>query len=130
MTRSLLFIESAPILLPLKKTLRRRDLFIFECQTAEKGLQVLRYLRFDFILIDLFIPGPVSGYDFCKKLKEDSRTKDIPLFLYSNQPLAEEIARSYFFELKADRLIFPPFEPAHLYQQICFTLESGQKETL
>ena len=122
-THSLLFIESVPILLPLKKILRNRNLFVFECQTPEKGLHVLQAFQFDFILIDLFIPGPPSGYDFCKKVKEDCRTKNIPLFLFCAHRLPHEIARSYFFELKTDRLIFPPFDLAQLYQQICLTLK-------
>jgi DNA-binding response OmpR family regulator len=102
--------------------LRKRNFFIFECPAPEKGLHLLQEFRFDFILIDLFIPGRLSVYDFCKQLKEDSKTETIPLFLFSNHPLPQEIARSYFFELKADRLIFPPFDLASLYQQICLTL--------
>src|SRR5581483_6088884 len=122
--RSLLFIERSPALRPLKKLLRKRNLFIFECPAPEKGLRLLQEFRFDFILIDLFIAGSLNGYDFCKKLKEDPGTKAIPLFLFSNHPLPQEVARSYFFDLKADRLIFPPFDLAPLYQQVCFVFQS------
>jgi response regulator RpfG family c-di-GMP phosphodiesterase len=125
--RALLFIENIPVLLPLKKTLRKRTLFIFECHTPEQGLRILQAFQFDFILIDLFNPGPLSSYDFCKKIKEDSRTKNIPLFLFCKHPLPHEIARSYFFELKIDRLIFPPFDLARLYQEICLILQFNQE---
>lgn len=128
--RSLLFIDRSPVLLPLKKTLRKRNLFIFECSTPEKGLHLLQEFRFDFILIDLFLPGSLSGYEFCEKVKEDPVTETIPLFLFSGHPLPQEIARSYFFELKADRLIFPPFDLASLYQQICLMLDSDRESAV
>jgi response regulator RpfG family c-di-GMP phosphodiesterase len=121
-TRSLLFVERAPILLSVKKTLRKQNWFIFECQSPEQGLHVLQEFRFDFILIDLFLSGQMSSYDFCKKLRESSQTESLPLFLFCSHPLPPQIARNYLFELKADRLIFPPFEPAQLYQQICLIL--------
>jgi response regulator RpfG family c-di-GMP phosphodiesterase len=121
--RSLLFVERAPILLPVKKTLRKQNWFIFECPSPEQALHLLQVFQFDFILIDLFLSGQLSSYDFCKKLKENSRTERLPLFLFCGHPLPLEIARNYLFELKADRLILPPFEPAHLYQQICLILQ-------
>lgn len=129
-TRSLLFIDRSPALLPLKKLLRKRNFFIFECSAPEKGLRLLQEFRFDFILIDLFIPGPLSGEDLCRKLKADLKTKTIPLFLFSDRPLPQEIARSYFFELKPDRLIFTPFELPSLYQQICLILQSNRENAL
>src|SRR3569832_278818 len=122
--RSLLFIDRSPALVPLKKLLRKRNFFIFECPAPEKGLRLLQEYRFDFILIDLFIPGPLSGEDLCRNLKADALTKTIPLFLFSNRPLPQEVARNYFFELKPDRLIFTPFDLPSLYQQICLILQS------
>lgn len=127
LTRSLLFIERAPILLSLKKALRKQNFFVFECQTMEQGLNILGQVRFDFILVDLLIPGSLSSYDFCKKLKENPDTSAIPLYLFCNHPLPQEIARDYFFELKADRLLLPPFDPAQVYQQICLTFQSGRE---
>ncbi|HEY5600102.1 MAG TPA: response regulator [Candidatus Manganitrophaceae bacterium] len=118
-TRLLLFVDKAPALLPLKRRLRRRNLIILECPEAEKALSAVPRFEFDLILIDLLLPGDFSGYDLCRRLKENDLTRAVPIFLFCDHPLPFEVTRSYTFELKAQRLIIPPFDPETIDRQIC-----------
>lgn len=122
-TSSLLFVESEPLLLPLKSSLRKRRLFVFESRSSETALHITRHFRFNLIFVDLLIPSRLSGYDLCKKLREDPLTWKTPIFLFCNHSLPPIIVDDYFFELKAERLILPPFNLEEVSRQICLLLQ-------
>ena len=93
---------------------------VVECHSAEEARREIERFRFDLIFIDLLIPGEPSGYDLCKALKEDERTKEIPIFLFCDHRLPPQVVFGYFSELKAQRFIVPPFDPVKLCDQIRF----------
>ena len=63
----------------------------------------------DLILLDIVMPG-VDGYEVCRQLKEDERTRDIPvIFLTVKSELDDEI---YGFKLGAVDYITKPISPA------------------
>lgn len=62
----------------------------------------------DLILLDVIMQG-MSGYDVCKKLKESSKTENIPvIFITGKVSVEDEI---YGFELGAVDYITKPFSP-------------------
>ncbi len=57
----------------------------FEVVCAYDGLEALdkvKEAKPDLVLLDLFMPV-MHGYEVCRKLKEDSKTKAIPVILFS-----------------------------------------------
>ncbi len=63
----------------------------------------------DLILLDVMMPG-LNGYDICRQLKADDRTRDIPvIFLTVKNELNDEIRG---FELGAVDYIAKPISPA------------------
>lgn len=121
--RSLLFFESSPNLLPIKRELRRRGFLIFECRTPAEVYFAVAWFPVSLILIDLLIPGEPSGYEVCRQLREDRRMESIPVFLFCDHPLPVQVTQSYFHDLKADRLILPPLDPVYIARQIDLTLQ-------
>lgn len=58
----------------------------FQVAIADNGLEVesaVRKFTPDIILLDLILPG-VDGFAVLKRLKEDAKTKDIPVAVLSN----------------------------------------------
>jgi DNA-binding response OmpR family regulator len=58
----------------------------FEVATVGNGLEVMSAARKfspDLILLDLIIPG-IDGFAVLKELKEDDKTKNIPVVIMSN----------------------------------------------
>ncbi len=57
----------------------------FEVECAYDGLDAINKVgkvKPDVVLLDLFMPV-MHGYEVCKKLKENPKTKDIPVILFS-----------------------------------------------
>ena len=76
--------------------------------------------RPDLILMDVLIPKP-NGYEVCRDLKSDERTKDIPIILLSAKTQRHEIETG--FRSGADRYMTKPFRNEELLQTIASLLE-------
>lgn len=63
----------------------------------------------DLILLDVVMPG-ISGYDVCKRLKEDENTASIPIIFVTMKSTIEEEAKG--LQLGAVDYISKPFSPA------------------
>ena len=53
----------------------------YEVTTAPNGMEALRILggaSFDMIILDVTMPG-MTGYEVCRKIREDPRTHDVPV---------------------------------------------------
>lgn len=121
-TPSLLFFDSSPHLLPIKGELRRRGFLLFECRTPAEVRFAAAWFPISLILIDLLVPGEPSGYEICRQLKGNREAGSIPIFLFCDHPLPVQVTQSYFYELNAERLILPPFDPVYIARQIGLTL--------
>ena len=83
---------------------------IWDCETVENGENALKIAMADnppdLILLDITMPG-IDGYEVCKKLKAELKTKEIPvIFLTANFEI-KSITRG--FELGAVDYITKPF---------------------
>ncbi|MBI3802737.1 MAG: hypothetical protein HY282_03130 [Nitrospirae bacterium] len=125
--RTILFFDSSPTLLPLKRELRRSNLLIYECRAPAEVLFAAHRLPIGLILIDLLVPGEPSGYDLCKRLREDYRIASTAIFLFCEHPLPIQVTRSYSYDLGADRLVFPPIDPVYLASQISLILQTDER---
>lgn len=51
---------------------------------VDSAFEKLQTKTFDLILLDIMLPGGVNGFDFLKKVKGNSKTKDIPVMVVTN----------------------------------------------
>ena len=84
----------------------------YECiDVAENGQEALDKLRsknFDLVLLDIMMPE-MDGYEVCKRLKADPRTRDIPvIFLTAKSEIEDE---THGLELGAVDYITKPISP-------------------
>src|SRR5438552_2743387 len=85
---------------------------------ASSGEQAMREARGnppDLILLDLLLPS-VDGLEVCKLLKNDSRTKHVPIVMLTAK--SEEADMVAGLELGADDYITKPFSPRVLMARI------------
>lgn len=66
----------------LATMLRKAGFEITEARSGEEALQRVLEFRPDLILLDIVMPG-MDGYEVCAALKDDERTKDIPVVFLS-----------------------------------------------
>ena len=69
----------------------------------------------DLILMDVRMPR-MTGYDACKKLKENDSTKSIPVIFLSAKGQDQEIQQG--LAVGAEEYILKPFAPDELVKQV------------
>lgn len=69
----------------------------------------------DLILLDIRMPG-IDGYEVCRRLKNDARTRDIPVIFLS--ALRDEADTLHGFELGAVDFIAKPYRPEEVLARV------------
>ncbi|WP_415718865.1 HD domain-containing phosphohydrolase [Maridesulfovibrio sp.] len=86
------------------------DYAVVTAKTGEKALELaVNKPQPDIILLDIMMPG-MNGYEVCEKLKDDVRTRDIPIIFIT--VLMEEADEAKGLALGAVDYIVKPFCPA------------------
>jgi DNA-binding response OmpR family regulator len=101
MRKKILFIEDESA---LQKTfgdfLEREGFELISALDGEAGLKLAEKETPDLILLDLILPK-MEGIEVLKKLKENSKTKDIPVIILTNLDDFEKLEKSLELGVKA-----------------------------
>lgn len=92
------------------------ELSDFETEVVSDGASALQKLSdnsYDLILLDLMLPGGMSGYDVCKKIRGQV---DIPIIMVTAK--TESLDKVLGLELGADDYLTKPFDPAELVARV------------
>lgn len=95
---------------------------------ATSGIQALDILKdkvFDLILLDISMPE-MNGYDVCKKIKEDERTKEIPVIFLTARTDIESITKG--FMVGGQDYVTKPFNNLELLARVKNHLELKDKK--
>lgn len=97
---------------------------VAEARNGEEALEQAFALLPDIILMDLALPG-MDGWEASRRLKQDPRTKKIPIVALTGHALAghEESAK----QAGCDAFVAKPCLPDALVAEIRRILEPGQK---
>jgi len=90
----------------------------YEVLTASDGEQALETAQReqpDLIVLDIMMPK-LDGYETCKLLKTDERTRQIPVILLSAK--GRHTDQKIGYEVGADDYITKPFSPRKLVERI------------
>ena len=88
------------------------------------GLRAIEREKPDLIILDIMLPGQ-SGLDVCRKLKNSSDLKDIPIIIVSAK--SEEVDVVLGLELGADDYVSKPFSPKILFSRVRAVLRRGKE---
>jgi diguanylate cyclase (GGDEF)-like protein len=92
----------------LGSTLQQPDYKIFFALNAQEGLKSAIANQPDLILLDIMMPE-MDGYEICRRLKTDERTKDIPVIFITAKNDEEDEVKG--FEMGGVDYITKPFRP-------------------
>lgn len=97
----------------MRRVLERRGHTIIEAGDGRSGLDLARSNEFDVLLLDLRMPGELSGVDVAQALKADPTTASLPIVVVSAS--AHYDARELTREVGCDAFIEKPvdFEALH-----------------
>ena len=102
----------------------------YQIHVAQNGLQALKVVETvqpDLILLDVMMPQ-LDGFETCKRLKANEKTKEIPIIFLTARTEIEAIVEG--FELGAVDYVTKPFNPPELLSRVNthLTLYKLQKE--
>ncbi|WP_072681485.1 response regulator [Arcobacter sp. LA11] len=92
-----------------------KDYNVIYAQSGEKALELVKENDFDLILLDIVMPT-MDGYEVCKVLKEDTKTKDIPIIFLTVKDDEKDIVEG--FELGAVDYLVKPFYSEVLLKRV------------
>ncbi len=99
----------------LTYNLRHAGHEVYAALDGREGLRLARDEQPALVLLDLMLPD-IPGTEVCKKLKNNPRTKDVPVLMLTAK--GEEIDRVLGFELGADDYVVKPFSVRELLLRI------------
>jgi two-component system sensor histidine kinase/response regulator len=92
-----------------------KDYNVIYAQSGEKALDLLSKNKFDLILLDVVMPI-MDGYSVCLKIKEDKKTKNIPIIFLTVKDDEKDIVKG--FDLGAVDYIIKPFHSHVLLKRV------------
>lgn len=110
-----LVVDDMPEILLVARTILDRQYEVIEADSGEHAISIARAVKPDLILLDIVMPG-MDGYETCKRLKEDYRTRAIPVIFVT--ALGEVKDEAYGFEVGAVDYITKPANPALLRARV------------
>ncbi len=113
---TVLIIDSDSEVTDLVEThLRTAGYKVLTAENAKSGREIALRENPNLIIVDLVLPG-MSGTEFCKAIKQDSRTSEIPFIILTERN--DEVDRIVGFELGADDYVSKPFSPRELVHRV------------
>lgn len=114
-TPSVLIIDDEQDILDVTDHILSGSFNVVTASTSATGLKAAITQNPDLILLDVWMPG-ISGYDVCKTLKRNNRTKDIPVIIFT--AATEKVNLDRAREVGADGYISKPFKKESLLSLI------------
>jgi twitching motility two-component system response regulator PilH len=95
----------------ITKLLKASGLEVTQAVDGVDALQVIQDTPPDLVVLDIFMPR-MNGYELCRYLKSDPKTKNIPVLMCSSK--STEFDRYWGMKQGADAYIGKPFKETEL----------------
>lgn len=122
--KTIVCIDDEPGILDLIELILKRESFNFVgVQGGRGGIEAVRELRPDLVLLDLMMPD-VNGWEVYWQMKADEATKDIPVIIVTVRAGSKDRVMAQYIA-KVDAYLTKPFLPEELVQRIHEVLGQG-----
>ncbi len=119
----IMIVDDIPTNIKVLGETLRADHEITFARSGQKALEIIEENPPDLVLLDIMMPG-IDGYEVCRRLKKDKRTRDIPIIFITAKGEDEDEAKG--LELGAVDYIAKPFNPVVVKARINTHLELKQ----
>lgn len=121
MNNRILIVDDHPELRKLvRMTLEFEDYSLAEAQDGASALEAVERHCPEVVILDVMMPGDLSGYDVCARIKSDARTHDTKVILLTARGQQADLARGR--EAGADHYLVKPFSPLELLDSVSAAL--------
>lgn len=124
MPQTVLVIEDdAKIVSLLRLYLEREGYQVQSAEDGVSGLEALDRARFDFVILDLMLPG-LDGIEVCRRIRA---TSEVPLLMLTAR--VDEVDKLLGLSLGADDYVAKPFSPREVVARVRTILRRTERET-
>lgn len=114
--KKILIVDDEPDLVAeLTLRLEAEGWDVIPAYDGEEGLKKVENEHPDIVLLDIVMPK-LSGYQVCRKLKKDPKTKDIPIIILTAK--SDESAKFTAKDIGSDDFIIKPYDGDMLVKKI------------
>ena len=92
-----------------------KDFRIEYASNALDGIEKAKELKPSLILLDVMMPH-IDGFEACKMLKSDSKTRDIPIIFVTARVMIDDVIKG--LSLGANDYVTKPFDPSELLARV------------
>lgn len=89
---------------------------------GERGLELVRRMKPDLVLLDLMLPG-LDGVEICRRMKADPRTRTVSIIMVTARGEESDVVLG--LGLGADDYVCKPFSPRELMERVKAVLRRG-----
>jgi DNA-binding response OmpR family regulator len=122
--KNVLIVDDEPHIVNLIKLSLNKDKY--NVTGAYSGREALMHIDKqlpDLVVLDLMMPG-VNGYEICKALRENPKTRDVPVLILSAKSQMND--KLHAIDVGADDYMTKPFDPMELVKRIKLNLNMSQ----
>jgi DNA-binding response OmpR family regulator len=114
--RTILIVDDVPKNIELAANiLQAKNYNITFATSGQAALEKVKSIDFDLILLDVMMPG-MDGFEVCKLLKVDEKTRDIPIIFVTAKSETENVVKG--FELGAVDYVTKPFSAEEMLARV------------
>lgn len=100
----------------LKMTLEFDDFEIHEAATGDAGWVLAQEIEPDIVLLDIMMPGTLTGLDVCRRIKDDPRMRHTKVIMLTARVQASD--REMGMAAGADDYLMKPFSTLQVLEKI------------
>ncbi|MBN1991286.1 MAG: response regulator [Anaerolineae bacterium] len=105
----------------LQLILERKGYHVSGVKRGELGLELLKSLKPDVLLLDLMLPD-IDGWEIYRQMKADKELSTVPIIIISARDQKQDAAAGHQV-LGNDRYLKKPFEIDELIRTVCAVVE-------
>jgi twitching motility two-component system response regulator PilH len=110
----------------IRQVLEKYKIDVKEAANGVEAQNLIKDNKFDLVITDLIMPE-MNGYDLCRWIKKNEKTKNIPVIICTTK--GEEFDRVWGIRQGADAYITKPFDPQELLKTIKFLLKHSKPQS-
>lgn len=123
--KKILIVDDIPKNIELAANiLQTKNYNITFAKSGLSALQKVQSIDFDLILLDVMMPE-MDGFEVCRKLKDDPKTRDIPVIFLTAKSETENVVKG--FELGAVDYVTKPFKTEELLARVKTHIDIREK---
>jgi CheY-like chemotaxis protein len=121
--KGLIVDDDEDVIYAEKAILEKAGYEVITAQSGKECIEMLKTQRVDFILMDVMMPE-MNGWEVTKIIKEDEKTKDIPVIFVTVKGTDDDQTRSFIYS-HGNGHIVKPINQQQLLETIKWVLDKG-----